>query len=221
MSSPERPDKQGTRERQDGDAPASDFGSFVSSSARKSFRQLNRQDQRSRRAGRTTTPPRARPAVEDRPEPVTPVPSGPIGRKWRDAVDSPPAARTGIGDGPDDQGDDRVLAEGGGGSGSEWLRQTFLDGDRPNRNGWIALAILLLAIVLLIFLLTQGDGDNGGEDVTPTATTTNVISTDRTATPPSGAEASPTEDADDRRPRATATEEDGGGIQEGGDNQRD
>lgn len=230
MTSPDQPNKQGPPEGGSSsddarrhDAPSSDFGSFVSSSVRSSFRQLKREstlsgastDQPPSAAQRPNRRSRQRDNAETQ-DASQSTKSGPVGRKWRDAI-SPPAPRQPSDDEQHDIEQDEAQESTGFDIGN-WFRETFFDENGPTRKLYAAIAGLIVIILIVIFLLSMGgDGNGGGDnDVTPTATESNVLTTDRTSTPSNGTDATATEEAQTPTPEPTPTEEDF----EGGDNQR-
>jgi hypothetical protein len=230
MSSPEQPNKRGTgRQTSSGDetqrpddANSADFGSFVSSSVKNSFRQLKRESERTPAPDADEGTPRTPRAGRSRQRPSTsepPIRTGPVGRKWRDAVAST-QPRAGSEDLPGEDDEQRTPDdEGGGFDLGGWFRETFFDENGPNRKLIAAIIALILLIILIIYLLSQGgDGNGGNDDTTPTATTPNVITTDRTGTPP-------TEDDDSTPPRQSGPQtpepSPTAGVNQGGDNQRD
>lgn len=233
MSNPDQPNTRGnpdpsanqSKGKESEESGSTDFGSFVSSSVRSSFRQLKRESDTAKSTGEPVTPPasstrRVRPRNQDsNQEPARTVRSAPVGRKWRDAVGSSSArqqAETSSAQIPDDEQTEDSRFDPG-----DWFRQTFFDEDGPSRKLFAAIAALIVIILLVIYLMVQGGGDGdgdggGGDDLTPTATDTNVITTDRTSTPPADTEPEITEETEPETPAPTATEEDF----DGGDNQR-
>jgi hypothetical protein len=179
------------------DAPSTtDFGSFVSSSVRDSFRKL-KPDSPPAPAATTpqpsTTARRSRrhsePAgTEEAPDVPASQLGTPVGRKWRDALPGgaarnretstiPPESTTG------ESGSGTTLeTDGGGFDAGAWFRTTFYDENGPNRKFWAMVAAVIVIILLVIYLSTLGGDDSTG-DQTPTPTSTTVVSTDHTATP--------------------------------------
>ena len=199
MSSDDRSRRPNEPEPGGDPASPSDFGSFVSSSVRDSFRKLKPAQQPATPEPPPDLPPatrqprRRRNSGESRdtsPE-IEPSPTlgAPVGRKWRDALpgssfrhrDTPEEAELQVDSGSGDEYDATADGEGGNFDAGRWFRDTFYDDDRPNRKFWALIAALILIILLVIYFLNQGGDDNGGETPTPTSTT--VISTDHTATP--------------------------------------
>jgi hypothetical protein len=227
MSTPDQPNKRSStnrpgesrEQRQAGDQGSSEFGSFVSSSVRNSFRQLKREAERTN--PKQEPKPTARSASEQSRrragtgEPT--IPSGPVGRKWRDALGGSTQPTETTEEIPDEAEapDQRKPFNPG-----AWFRRTFLDENGPNRKFLALLGAIILIIIVVIYFVLQGGGDNGeggdGSDVTPTATT-NVISPNRTSTPQDDDTPTTPRTALERTPRATATS----AIEQGGDNQRD
>lgn len=237
MSSADRPDKSG-RDPSSDESPIdergqrqdprddSDFGSFVSSSVRNSFRQLKRNaeinnptppGQRAPRGSkpRAEPPARVRRAEQSPEQPST----GPVGRRWRDAL-SAGTTEPGPAESEPAEIDQRFRAEE-----SErfdlgsWFRETFFDDDGPNRKFITAIGAVILIVLLVVFLMAR-DGDNGGsggDTITPTATNSSVLTTDRTATSSEGTPATSPSGSDTGTAEVTPTSR----VLEGGDNQRD
>ena len=233
MSSPEQPSKrdtdpqpaEGGASKRSDNVGEGDFGSFVSSSVKNSFRQLKRESDRTPKPDsgeptqRVSRPGQSRQQAPSS-ESEAPIRSGPVGRKWRDAVASTqPRATTDGSSGEDDEQQNQLEGEGGGFDLGGWFRETFFDENGPNRKLIAAIVALIVLIILIIFLLSQGgDGNGGDDDLTPTATTSNVITTDRTGSPPpDDDESTPPRRSNQETPEPSATS----GVNQGGDNQRD
>ena len=184
-----------------GDASSSsDFGSFVSSSVRDSFRKLKPEtpttptgtqptaEPAPRRSRRRSTPDQT---SGDTSRESSPQLGTPVGRKWRDTLpgaisrnrstsDQPFEGEASAGDSTDSG--DEPATDGAGFDFRGWFLATFWDEDGPNRKFWGLVAAAIIIILIVIYLLLQGQDNNGGEE-TPTPTSTTVISTDHTATP--------------------------------------
>jgi hypothetical protein len=217
---------------EEGASPA-DFGSFVSSSVRDSFQRLKRDAQTAQPeptpepvTRRTRTP--AESARRSRHHDEPPVPSepsigAPVGRKWRDALPGGLGSSRDDGPGYPDDADTIQPGRAAGFDLGLWFRETFFDEDGPNRKLWAAIGAAIIIILLVIYLIvTGGDGNEAGGDVTPTPTTSTVLTTDRNSTPETQ---TPTvtrtatkasNPQNQRTPEPTATS----GVREGGDNQR-
>ncbi|MEJ7838899.1 MAG: hypothetical protein WKF81_08790, partial [Thermomicrobiales bacterium] len=176
MTNPDQPNTRGnpdpsaneSKGKGSEDSGTTDFGSFVSSSVRSSFRQLKRESDSAKSSGEPATPPdpstrRVRPRnQESNPEPARTVRSGPVGRKWRDAVGSSSVrqpAETSSAQIPDEEATEESRFDPG-----DWFRQTFFDDDGPSRKLFAAIAALIVIILIVIYLMVQGGGDGGGGD---------------------------------------------------------
>ena len=228
MSSPEQPTRGSGQPPSDGDdatrsdsSSSTELGSFISSSVKNSFRQLKRDSELAKKsespetAETTPAPSGLRRRRTDSPsEQAPPVRSGPVGRKWRDAIApslSQNDQRSEFEEGDESETSETRFDLGG------WFRETFFDENGPTRKLFAAIAVLIIAILIIIYLMAQGGDGNGGDDDPTETPTTNVISTDRTSTPSDDDQVTPTRRPNQETPEVTPTD----GVQQGGDNQKD